>query len=206
VRGEYEREVFMREVRVMVADLVAQIAGTAMEPLACGGGGQRGAAAPRPVGALDCPQCVAEGRAGGFLIERAGVHGTFLVCATGKDVCGFITDKPKNAKQRKAMQKTKCPVCQGAMRLRLPKEKGKKVALACCNYPHCQGVYWFNGKGTLEEVRARPETGPPCPECGTLTVKRGPARTGHYFWSCARWRSDGSGCHARPIWITSTHI
>src|SRR5262249_37688689 len=41
VRGEYEREVFMREVRVMVADLVAQIAGTAMEPLARGGGGQR---------------------------------------------------------------------------------------------------------------------------------------------------------------------
>jgi DNA topoisomerase III len=203
VRGEYEREVFMREVRVMVADLVAQIAGTAMEPLARGGGGQRGAAAPRPAGALDCPQCVAEGRVGGFLIERAGVHGTFLVCATGKDVCGFITDKPKNAKQRKAMQETKCPVCQGAMRLRRPKEKARKVALSCCQYPHCQGVRWFNSKGTLEEVRVWPETGPLCPECGAPTVKRGPARTGHYFWSCARWRSDGSGCHAKPIWITS---
>ncbi len=203
VRGAYERETFMREVRVMVADLVAQIAGTAMAPLASGGGGQRGAAAPRPEGALDCPQCVAEGRAGGFLIERAGAHGTFLVCATGKAVCGFITDKPKNAKQRKAMQETTCPVCQGAMRLRRPKEKTRKVALSCCKYPHCQGVRWFNGKGALEEVRARPETGPPCPECGTPTVKRGPARTGHSFWSCARWRSDGSGCHASPIWITS---
>ena len=51
------------------------------------------------------------------------------------------------------MQKTQCPVCQGAMRLRLPKEPGKKVALACCS-PHCQGVRWFNGKGTLEQVRA----------------------------------------------------
>jgi DNA topoisomerase III len=203
VRGEYEREVFMREVRVMVADLVAQIAGTAMEPAATRSSVQTRGAAPRPAGALDCPQCVAEGRAGGFLIERAGAHGPFLVCATGTDVCGFLTDKPKNATQRKAMQKTKCPVCQGAMRLRLPKEKGKKVALACCNAPHCQGVYWFNGKGTLEKVRARPETGPPCPECGTPTVKRGPTRTGQYFWSCARWRSDGSGCHARPIWITA---
>ena len=96
------------------------------------------------------------------------------------------------------------PVCQGAMRLRRPKEKTRKVALSCCKYPHCQGVRWFNGKGALEEVRALPETGPPCPECGTSTVKRGPASTGHYFWSCARWRSDGSGCHARPIWITST--
>ena len=124
---------------------------------------------------------------------------------SGKDVCGFITDKPKNAKQRKAMQETKCPVCHGAMRLRRPKEKARKVALSCCKYPYCQGVHWFNGKGTLEEVRVRPETGPPCPECGTPTVKRGPTRTGHSFWSCARWRSDGSGCHAKPIWITSIY-
>jgi DNA topoisomerase-3 len=206
VRGEYARETFMREVRAMVADLVEQIAGTALEPLASRGGVQhKGGALLRPEGALDCPQCVAEGRAGGFLIERVGAHGPFLVCALGTEACGFITDKPKNAKQRQAMQKTKCPVCQGAMRLRLPKEKGKKVALACCNSPHCQGVRWFNDKGTLEEVRVWPERGPPCPECGMPTVKRGPARTGHYFWSCARWRSDGSGCHATPIWITAAH-
>ncbi len=189
----------------MVGDLVAQIAGTAMEPLASRRGVQHKGALPRPEGALDCPQGMAEGRAGGFLIERVGAHGPFLVCAIGTEACGFITDKPKNAKQRKAMQTTKCPVCQGAMRLRLPKEKGKKVALACCNSPHCQGVRWFNAKGTLEEVRALPETGPPCPECGTPTVKRGPTRTGHSFWSCARWRRDGSGCHATPIWITSAH-
>src|SRR5438093_5534463 len=132
VRGAYEREVFMREVRVMVADLVAQIAGTAMEPSATRSSVPARGAAARPAGALDCPQCVAEGRAGGFLIERAGAHGPFLVCATGTDVCGFITDKPKNAKQRKAMQETMCPVCQGAMRLRRPKEKTRKVALSCC--------------------------------------------------------------------------
>src|SRR5499427_3713312 len=175
VRGEYEREVFMREVRAMVADLVVQIAGTALEPLATRSSVQNKGALPRPAGALDCPQCVAEGRAGGFLIERAGAHGPFLVCATGKEECGFITDKPKNAKQRKAMQETRCPVCQGAMRLRLPKEKARKVALSCCKYPNCQGVRWFNGKGTLEEVRDQIETGPPCLECGTPTVKRGPA-------------------------------
>ena len=64
VRGEYARETFMQEVRAMVADLVAQIAGTAMEPSATRSSVQtRGAA--RPAGALDCPQCVAEGR-GGF--------------------------------------------------------------------------------------------------------------------------------------------
>ena len=203
VRGEYKRETFMREVRVMVAELVAQIAGVVMEQSTSRRGMPNRGAAPRPEGALDCPQCVAEGHAGGFLIERAGAHGTFLVCATGTEACGFITDKPKNAKQRKALQETTCPVCQGAMRLRRPKEKARQVALSCCKYPHCQGVRWFTGKGTLEEVHVRPETGPPCPECGTPTVKRGPTRTGHSFWSCARWRSDGSGCHAKPIWITA---
>src|SRR5512132_1890290 len=83
VRGEYARETFMREVRMMVADLVAQIAGTAMEPLATRSRVQTRGAAPRPAGALDCPRCVAEGRAGGFLIERVGAHGPFLVCAIG---------------------------------------------------------------------------------------------------------------------------
>src|SRR5207244_9281350 len=101
-----------------------------MERSASGGGVQREAKAPRPEEALECPKCVAEGRAGGFLIERAGVHGIFLVCATGTEACGFLTDKPKNAKQRKAMQKTTCPVCQGAMRLRRPKEKARKVSLS----------------------------------------------------------------------------
>ena len=47
VRGAYERETFMREVRAMVADLVAQIAGTAMEPSASRRGVQnRGSSAP----------------------------------------------------------------------------------------------------------------------------------------------------------------
>ena len=46
----------------------------------------------------------------------------------------------------------------------LAEEKVWKVVLSCCQYPHCQGVRWFNDKGILEEVRALPETGPPCPE------------------------------------------
>lgn len=203
VRDEYEREAFMREVRVMVADLVTQIGGTEMAQPAHGGGVQRRAAALRPAGALDCPKCVAEGRAEGFLSERAGANGTFLVCATGREECGFITDKPRNVRQRKAMQETRCTICQGAMRLRLPKEKTRKAALSCCTYPNCQGVRWFDGKGALEKAMARPEPGPPCPTCSTPTVKRGPTSTGNSFWSCPRWRSDGSGCNASPIWINS---
>lgn len=192
----------MREVRVMVADLVAQIAGTEMSPPAPGGGALR-AAVPRPAGALACPKCGAAGRPEGFLSERVGANGTFLVCATGRDECGFITDKPKNARQRKAIQETRCPLCQGAMRLRLPKDKAKKAWLSCCSYPACQGVRWFDAKGALEQAKARPETGPACPTCGTPTVQRGPTSTGNFFWACPRWRRDGSGCHAGPIWIPS---
>jgi DNA topoisomerase-3 len=202
-RDEYACETFMCEVRDMVDALVAQIAGTAMEPPTHGGGLQR-TTALRPAGALDCPKCMVEGRAEGFLSERAGATGKFLVCATGRDVCGFITDKPKNARQRKALQETRCPICQSAMRLRLSKDKARQASLSCCTYPNCQGVRWFDSKGTLEKVLTFPETGPPCPTCGTLTVKRGPTRAGHAFWACPRWRRDGSGCTTSPIWINST--
>jgi hypothetical protein len=32
-------------------------------------------------------------------------------------------------------------------------------------------------------------------------LKRGPTSAGSYFWSCPRWRSDGSGCNSKPVWI-----
>ena len=201
-RNEYACEAFMREVRGMVDTLVTQIAGTLLETPAHGGDLPR-MAALRPPGALDCPKCLAEGRAGGFLNERAGAKGKFLVCATSRDVCGFLTDKPKNARQRKALQEIRCPICQGAMRLRLPKDKARRTSLSCCAYPNCQGVRWFDGKGSLEKVLTLPETGPPCPTCSTPTVKRGPTSAGHTFWSCPRWRRDGSGCHSTPIWINA---
>jgi hypothetical protein len=35
-------------------------------------------------------------------------------------------------------------------------------------------------------------------------LKRGPASSGNYFWSCPRWRSDGTGCNAKPVWINET--
>ncbi len=122
----------------------------------------------------------------------------------GRETCGFISDAPKNAKQRKAMLQTICHSCGGAMRLRLPKEKGKKTFLACVNYPQCQGRRFFDEQSALEEPIAPAESGPPCSLCKTPTLKRGPATSGNYFWSCPKWRSDGTGCNSKPVWINAS--
>ncbi|MDT5296528.1 MAG: hypothetical protein QOJ76_3408, partial [Acidobacteriota bacterium] len=78
---------------------------------------------------------------------------------------------------------------------------GKNAFLSCVRFPDCRGARWFDDKGTLEEPRPAPETGPPCALCQTPTLKRGPTSAGSYFWSCPRWRSDGSGCTSKPVWI-----
>jgi DNA topoisomerase-3 len=197
-RREYELDSFMVEVRAMVTELVAQIAGSEVERPSQGSAPAR--QLPRPEGALACPKCKREGREG-FLVEREGAAGKFLSCSTGREACGYLSDAPKNAKQRKALLQTSCQTCGGAMRLRLPKEKGKHAFLSCVRYPDCRGARWFDDKGALEEPRPAPETGPPCPLCNTPMLKRGPTSAGSHFWSCPRWRSDGSGCNAKPVWI-----
>jgi DNA topoisomerase-3 len=195
-RREYALDDFMGEVRAMITELVAQIASSEVER----GAGVAVRSMPRPEGALDCPKCKLESRAG-FLVEREGASGKFLACSLGREACGYLSDAPKNAKQRKALSQTACHTCGGVMRLRLPKEKGKRAFLSCLRYPDCRGARWFDEKGALEEPRAAPETGPPCAVCQTPTLKRGPATSGSYFWSCPRWRSDGTGCNAKPVWI-----
>lgn len=205
-RGEYARTAFIGEVKEMVSDLVAQIANAAIERGTSGAASSLQRELSRPDGALDCPKCKLENRTG-FLVERSSssTNGKFMVCSTGRETCGFISDLPKNAKQRKALLQTTCHVCHGSMRLRLPRDKSKKASLVCSRQPKCQGVRWFNSEHALEEPSAPTETGPECPLCKTPTVKRGPASSGNYFWSCSQWRSDGSGCNSKPIWINSAH-
>jgi DNA topoisomerase III len=198
-RGDYARDAFMGEVKEMVRELVGQIAAAEMERAT----GDQLAKRPdvaRPADASDCPKCALESRAG-FLVERVSANGKFLVCSNGRDVCGFISDAPKNAKQRKLLLATKCAACGGAMRLRAPREKGKRASLSCVRYPECRGVRWFDESGALEEAKALPESGQPCEVCGAPTVKRGPFRNDSYFWGCTRWKSDKSGCNAPPVWI-----
>lgn len=198
-RGEYAFNSFMSEVGGMVRELVSRIAEAQLDAPA-NGAERRTTQQPRPEGAHDCPKCAHAGR-DGFLIERKSASGKFLACSAGREACGYITDAPKNAKQRKTLFETKCAACGGAMRLRLPREKGRRASLACAGYPDCQSVRWFDDGGALEEARPAPERGPECAQCGTPTVKRGPASTGNFFWSCPRWRSDGTGCNAKPLWI-----
>ena len=202
-RGEYARDAFMGEVKGMVAELVGQIAAAEMER-ATGDQVAKRTEVERPGDAVDCPKCKLEERAG-FLVERVSANGKFLVCSAGRDVCGFISDAPKNAKQCKILLATKCAVCGGAMRLRAPREKGKRASLSCARYPECRGVRWFDEAGALEEARALPESGRPCELCGAPTLKRGPFRNDSYFWGCTRWKSDKSGCNAPPVWINEAH-
>jgi len=204
VRGDYAPAEFMAEIKQMVAEVVAQIAGAQMER-AAGNGQATRRELPRPEGALDCPKCALENRAG-FLVERESASGKFVACSLGREACGYLSDRPRNAKQRKALTQTKCPACGGALRLRLPKTKERRALLSCLRYPDCRGARWFDEQGTLEEPRPAPETGPPCPECKTPMLKRGPASTGNYFWSCPRWRSDGTGCNSKPVWINEARV
>jgi DNA topoisomerase-3 len=198
-RGEYACATFMSEVKEMVRELVGQIASAEMER-ATGDNIAKRPDVARPADAPDCPKCKSEERSG-FLIERTSTNGKFLVCSEGREVCGFISDVPKNGKQRKLLAQTKCAACGGAMRLRLPREKGKRASLSCARYPECRSVRWFDEQGALEEAKAVPESGAPCELCGAPTVKRGPFRNDSYFWGCTRWKSDGQGCKAKPVWI-----
>jgi DNA topoisomerase III len=200
-RREYPFDEFMSEVAAMVTGLVAEIAGSEVERGAGAGAARQ---IPRPEGAPDCPKCKAEGREG-FLVEREGATGKFLACSQGREACGYLSDAPRNAKQRKALLQTACPACGGPVRLRLPKEKSKRPFLSCLRYPECRGARSFDERGALEAPRPAPETGPPCALCQTPTVKRGPATSGSYFWSCPRWRSDGTGCNSKPVWINERH-
>ena len=141
-RNAYACETFMGEVRGMVDTLVAQIACSA-------GAATTWRRPPQDSGAATCrvprlPEVPGGGGAGGFLSERAGAKGTFLVCSTGKDRCGFLTDKPKNARQRKAWRPG-APSARGDAAT--PASRERQPLLSCCAYPHCQGVRWFNGKG-----------------------------------------------------------
>ncbi len=203
-RGEFEREEFMEDVKAMTRDIIQQISsaqiGRAVSSATTLTATTDVPKLPRPEDALNCPKCAKENRPTGFLIERESTNGKFLTCAFGRDICGYISDVAKNAKQRKSLN-TACPVCESAMRLRLPKEKDKSAWLSCVRYPECRGTRNFDDKSNLQEPKPAPEAGPPCTECKTPMLKKGPASNGSYFWACPRWRSDGRGCNAKPVWI-----
>jgi hypothetical protein len=84
----------------------------------------------------------------GFLVERESTYGKFGACSEGRELCGYLSDRPKNAKQRKALIATVCQACKGAMRLRIPNEKGRRTSLECTKQG-CRAVRWINEEGDL---------------------------------------------------------
>jgi len=215
-RGNYSATVFMNEVKQMVRNLVRDIASSDI--------GKEIATEMAASGEhIPCPKCLTfnntnNGSNAGNIsnsANRKGVlkrikteKGNFLVCSLGKDNCGYLSDIPRTRKQAKALITNKCPNCKGAMRLYLPKEKGKSPALFCV-VEGCKSVLWFNDKGALVAPKNNngngdkaQEMGEPCTKCNRPTVKRGPykGRNGKqsYFFGCTGY---GKGCDAPAIWI-----
>jgi DNA topoisomerase-3 len=153
-RGEYALETFMGEVRAMVSGLVREIAAAEIERGTVAAGARREVA--RPEGALDCPKCKLDSRAG-FLVERESTYGKFVACSEGRETCGYLSDRPKNAKQRKALLATTCQACGGAMRLRIPNERGRRTSLECTR-SGCRAVRWFDDEGGLVEANSMVRT------------------------------------------------
>jgi DNA topoisomerase-3 len=150
-RGDYALATFMGEVREMVRGLVGEIASAEIERGTAAASGAR-RELPRPEGALDCPKCKLESRAG-FLVERESTFGKFVACSEGRDACGYLSDRPSNAKLRKALL-TVCDSCGGAMRLRIPNEKGRRKSLECLRNG-CRAVRWLAEDGSPLETGSR---------------------------------------------------
>lgn len=194
-KGQYPLAKFMAEVKDLTSGIVSQIK-------------QSGLQAPQD-NKVPCPNCELKDRTG-YLMQRSSTNGKFIYCSLGKDSCGYISDVPKNKNQQKSLS-TKCPNCQGAMRLRLPKEKDHNAVLLCLNYKECHGIRYFNDKGGLEGAKSASlkqtpqESGPDCQACGSPTVKRGPfksKRGDSYFWGCSKWKPNNAGCKGEPVWIS----
>jgi DNA topoisomerase III len=193
-RNEYLLDTFMGEVKGLAREVVQSISNAQMDTVSIDGQDTQ-----KPDKAISCPKCKQGGR-DGFLQERTSANGKFLACSKGKEACGFISDVPKNAKQRKAMVESACPDCGAAMRFRLPKEKGKSAYLSCTRYSDCKGIRWFDSENVLQAPKSALEQGPPCVKCGGKTIKR-IAKSGNYFLTCTSWKKDGSGCNAEIVWL-----
>ena len=148
---------------------------------------------PRPEGAPTARKCKGDSRAG-FLIERESAAGKFVVCSEGREACGYISDRPRNAKQRRAVLDTPCHACGGAMRLRLPKEKTRRASLACVR-DTCRAARWFDEAGSLAE-EARAGFGPRSSLCHTPWSSSAPP--GSHTSVRARLAQRRSGCNAIP--------
>jgi ssDNA-binding Zn-finger/Zn-ribbon topoisomerase 1 len=139
---------FMTEVKQMASELVMEIKNSTIKSFA--------ETAAADTNALRCPKCRAAGDRSGVLILRTSKKGgKFMVCSLERDVCDFLTDAPANKEQRAALEKGKCSTCGGAVKLRLPKEKGEDAWFPCIKYPLCKGSYKPAIRRPVQPGRAR---------------------------------------------------
>jgi len=199
-KGDYSSITFLSEIKVMIEQIVKEIAqsdiANKLETI-------------YRQSAQSCPKCLIENR-NGVIVKRKSEKGNILVCSLGKSACGYLSSVPRNSKELKALFSNKCPSCKGSVKLYIPKEKGKSPALFCIkDKQECGGALWFNDKGALvvpktdnSNGKAKAEMGPPCNKCGKPTVKKGPFKSKKgktsYFFGCVDYKK---GCDAEANWI-----
>lgn len=153
-KGSYSLQAFMEEIKQATRELVKEVvtSNIADSPFLSRMKDEqqkegKGSQSQEAEEGLICPNCVIEERKG-RLVERTGQYGKFLCCSLGKEICKYISQVPKNQKQRKALVESRCPNCQGATKLHLPKEKDRSPVLLCLNYNECKGVVRLEDAGS----------------------------------------------------------
>ena len=136
-KGNYSLQTFMAEIKEETIELVREVASANIviptQFLA------KGKQVGQDKDSLFCPKCVIENRQG-CLLERSGQYGKFLSCSLGKAICDYISNVPKNQKQSKALVESRCPNCDGATKLHIPKERDRSPVLLCLDYSSCKGI------------------------------------------------------------------
>lgn len=132
--GEFDTAKFKQLVAQMTTETVRQI----LSQLDAGREGEKSFAAAE--GQVPCPSCLASGRDGHLRMRESGTK--FYACSLDRSVCGYTTGVPRNQTQAKAIHKSRCPKCQGVMRLAFAKNGG--TPFMTCAKSACDGVQWFD--------------------------------------------------------------
>ena len=96
-----------------------------------------------PASVAVCPACVAAGILESWLLLAEDKQGrVFFICSQITRPCAYISAVPQNDSQAVGLFISRCPRCQGPMRLCLTSQTAIPF-LVCCQRPRYAGVVGF---------------------------------------------------------------